>query len=342
MAIRPFQPLFPNVDAATATVGPTVPDRLSEPDQFVVLYVLSRSRNTSSNKPYSNDGILSVGAQGTAVLRDADTGEEVARCKLRTSYHDLYPGKSMFVGDRRVEIQEKVTGRIDVHHDMTVYAVTDPAQERTGTPQPATSRPFRRHEVLAKKPGDFFETCSECEAKSHACDGGFPCGTCLIDKEKYCTRRHVSSTELKRAPVNKSKVLSLPPGCCHNCTIFKLACDGRSPCLTCVEHSRAYCSVIDDDKAVHTILCGAYHIVQDPLRNSRVTLSKAYSPDPEERFETWPLPRLPTHSVNATKRKDDSWDDPIRRAMRAGPVSDAEAMNLFKYGTRHPPRWRFL
>lgn len=313
--MQPFKPHFstgkepqPPTEQASRPLDDQVRlDTVNCPSKYVAMY------NASSRKKSlrgSRDAFLRVSPGGNAMLQDADTDEILGASRILDA-SCLRPGRIVFVGKWRVQVQEHdtITATPEASGPATAPtgaapttesspcavhepAVHEPAALPADIKAPCFGKPYRPP-TRSIAPATYKDICEQCKAGEveNGCDGQTPCGSCLSAHEMYCCYLNTTGTTMLRYPSSPgAECADESQPVCENCRIFGRQCDrdGTGPCSSCLDNGRAYCTIVDGAGTVKSVLCSAYRMVENPNGSRRTAPRSGYNASPEEVWPTWP------------------------------------------------------
>ncbi|KAH7402178.1 hypothetical protein DE146DRAFT_631434 [Phaeosphaeria sp. MPI-PUGE-AT-0046c] len=281
--MQPFKPHFlsrndaqiPTEQAAQPVHEQAKSDTFSCTLNRVALY---RAANKTSTR-WAGDALIRVSPRGNATLEDAETGELLgSRSMLEISC--LRPGTLLSVGRWRVQIQGD-----DMTTSTTAETASASAADLFGKPY---TRPTRA--IATATYGDICLQCKQTDLDD-ACDGQTPCGSCLKTDVAFCCYLDTTCAIMLRHPAAPGANYgndSLPM--CENCRIFGRQCDGagNGPCKSCIDNSRAFCTIVNQDGTVISVLCAAYRVVDYVNGTRSVAPRTVFKPDLDQVWPPWP------------------------------------------------------
>lgn len=293
---RPFQSHFPcrTEHGTSAPQPPSTPiDQAGTTGaqrtwEFSTIYHASKQKSSKG----SRDAILRVSSTGKATLTDIDTREQVGATNITDLSH-LRLRRTVFVGRWKVYIEEA--------HTSVAAASTSESGEQPLHPQLAHLQASRVSEPYqsprpASAPVVYSDVCTSCKAdgREDACDGQGPCSLCVEGDETYCCYAERTGRALLRHPAAPgAEYQDDSLRACQNCRMFGQVCDGAidSPCASCLDKHRAFCTTVNREGAAKSFLCAAYHVLQSPNGVRFVAPRASFTPDPHETWPPWPPPR---------------------------------------------------
>ena len=212
MAPLPFKRLFPRpASNRPAEVTSAIEETERSSARYNVLY---RSATLRKRAHWTGDGVLDISPSGSAILKDTETSQELARQKIPSQRLPLQPGNTIYMANMMIQVQDDTA-----EEEANADRICVPTHNSPITSD-AARRPYKkpeRHTVPAPRPT---VPCEECKATGRDCNCARPCTACVTNHTAYCSHVSPDFTAIHRTPTSFETVNEAASNSCHNCQIF--------------------------------------------------------------------------------------------------------------------------